>query len=472
MVTADETGLVKVTEVESGNVLAVCGIENQHRERGARGLCWSNIENTSTDYDQIHVGRDNGVVERWNVKHRAGDGDKLQGAADFAGGAELEGFPTGLISLSWLPQVEKDGESILAACNAAGEVHMAGAKTGAAFGQFSVGGPVDAVCCRGKMMATGGRENDVKLWDLTTQECTWRAKNVPMDYKLQLRIPVWVSAIDGLQTEKEDPDLCKLLAGTSHKHLRIYDARAKRRPSHSVNYGDYRITNVRTARDGTTVLVGDVSGAVTSVDLRNMRKVVRKYGGGAGSVRDIALHPTLPCFAAVGLDRMCRVYTIGASEPLATLYLKQRCSRVLFTDEGKLKMRGEKEGDEGVEFDSEAEEYDMGDVHDSDRSDHEEAHSENEDNSSLYSDEEQAEQHTHSTKEYQNGNKKHTAENSDDSGESSDGSDSFKDLSGGIDESDSDGDEEVVTSAAMQRERRGVGAAPPVSAAKRFKKTR
>jgi ribosome biogenesis protein NSA1 len=36
--------------------------------------------------------------------------------------------------------------------------------------------------------------------------------------------------------------------------------------------------------------------------------VIGNYKGNAGSVRSISLHPTLPLFAAVGLDRHLRVY--------------------------------------------------------------------------------------------------------------------------------------------------------------------
>ena len=42
------------------------------------------------------------------------------------------------------------------------------------------------------VFAVGGRENDLVLYDLETQESIFRGRNVPNDF-LQLRVPIWVS---------------------------------------------------------------------------------------------------------------------------------------------------------------------------------------------------------------------------------------------------------------------------------------
>lgn len=42
------------------------------------------------------------------------------------------------------------------------------------------------------VFAVGGRENDLVLYDLETQEPIFRGRNVPNDF-LQLRVPIWVS---------------------------------------------------------------------------------------------------------------------------------------------------------------------------------------------------------------------------------------------------------------------------------------
>lgn len=38
----------------------------------------------------------------------------------------------------------------------------------------------------------GGRENDLALYDIETEEPVFKARNVPNDW-LQLRVPIWVT---------------------------------------------------------------------------------------------------------------------------------------------------------------------------------------------------------------------------------------------------------------------------------------
>ena len=45
------------------------------------------------------------------------------------------------------------------------------------------------------IIAVGGKENDLKLWNLEQKTCTFAAKNVKPD-KLHLRVPVWISDLD------------------------------------------------------------------------------------------------------------------------------------------------------------------------------------------------------------------------------------------------------------------------------------
>ena len=42
------------------------------------------------------------------------------------------------------------------------------------------------------VIAIGGRENDVALYDIETQEAVFKGRNVPEDF-LHLRVPIWVA---------------------------------------------------------------------------------------------------------------------------------------------------------------------------------------------------------------------------------------------------------------------------------------
>jgi ribosome biogenesis protein NSA1 len=377
VVTADETGLIKVIAVETREVLAVSGLEQQSRERCVKALSWGNSSNSgAADYSCLHVGREDGVVESWSLKHTASRGSKVRGTAALStsAAAARPGFPEGLMSLAAVSGLSSDNSAAAAAVvgvSATGDVHISSSSSsGSDQGTtFNTGGPVDATSWRGTTLATGGKERDVQLWDLHTQQCTWRAKNVPMDYKLQLRIPVWVTAVAPLHSAQEDPLQQQLIAGTAYKHLRFYDARAHRRPVKSLDYGEYRITALVVAGGGREAIIADAAGEVTCLDLRTLRRR-RRYSGGGGSTRCLALHPTLPVFAAVGLDRMCRVYDINSSsssssksghtEPLHSIYLKQRANRVLFCEEGRVTSASKSDAPGGADVSSDAEDEEAG----------------------------------------------------------------------------------------------------------------
>ncbi len=44
------------------------------------------------------------------------------------------------------------------------------------------------------MLACGGRENDLAVWDIEKQATVFSAKNVKHD-KLNLRVPVWITGV-------------------------------------------------------------------------------------------------------------------------------------------------------------------------------------------------------------------------------------------------------------------------------------
>jgi ribosome biogenesis protein NSA1 len=391
IISGDETGLVKAVQLSKNGVLEVNGLGRQTRARAVVGLCYHVL-----DKSLLNVARRTGAVETWKVEHKAGsasfsilrqscadseeedddndggddssddddDDDDDSGDDDIGvnvtnGGSQTEGDELnfdaiGLASL-------RGGR--LVCCSSSGTARIWDEELKAAH-ILSLDGAIEAMCAGGTLLAAGGREHDVKLWDLETQCCTWKAKNVPLDHKLQLRIPVWVSALEPLVPG----DMRTLLCGTAHRHIRLYDTRAKRRPTHSISYGDYKVTAMKVTPNGHEALIGDASGQLSALDLRKMHQRIR-YAGPAGSVRSIALHPDLNIMACVGLDRFCRIYDLSSARECHTIYLKQRMNCVLFAeglgklDKEELRMdeedqAGDDENDSwgsGLEYDMEEE---------------------------------------------------------------------------------------------------------------------
>ena len=99
------------------------------------------------------------------------------------------------------------------------------------------------------------------------------------------------------------------------------------------------------ARDDSVLYTGDTTGRVSRIDLRTLR-LSGTYKGNTGSVRDIAIHPTLPRLATVGLDRIMRVFDSESRQQLHRVYLRQQLNAVLFTSEEEVKMFAEEESEE------------------------------------------------------------------------------------------------------------------------------
>lgn len=355
IITADEMGLVKVSRLESGECLAVSGGE-QTRLRAVRALCHQNHiastpRNSASICGGIHVARLSGAIETWDLNQTELIEDKST-RCELKHLGTIENCPPEPVALASLPLDSPSERGRILSCNGAGEVHICPMSSDSPNGsskaiRFSIRGPLSAAIVVGTRatsgppsLAAGGRENDLKLWDLNTTQCTWKAKNVPNDF-LDLRQPVWISSLRSLELEGGSSSdsggttAHQIIAGTAYRQVRLYDTRAQKRPTHSVDADEHGITTMAVAPNAREVVVADTAGLVRVLDLRKM-KWGRRFNGPAGSVRGLAFHPSLPVLACVGLDRMARVYDYHSREQNFQLYLKQRLNAVLFDGEGEV----------------------------------------------------------------------------------------------------------------------------------------
>jgi len=196
------------------------------------------------------------------------------------------------------------------------------------------------------IFATGGEERELCIWDLNKMEedteneednyykmePIWIAKNVKHDF-LNLRVPVWVTCMQWL----DDNDTTKIVIGTGHHHIRVYDTKKARRPILSVEIGEHPIRSLTLNKDRSQVIFSDTLGTVTAVDIKT-GKAIGTFKGFAGSVSDVWCHPEEDILATVALDRHLRVFsTLGKRPLLHKVYLKTRINCVLgdltFVDE-------------------------------------------------------------------------------------------------------------------------------------------
>ena len=201
---------------------------------------------------------------------------------------------------------------------------------------FNVQGPL--ICAVGLQdsFVVAGKENDLKVYDVETQEPLWKAKNVPHD-NLALRVPVWVTDMKLRSPRSCSGSGAQIVAGTSYKHIRVYDTKAKRQPVLNFETAcEYRISSVQPTADGNYVYVGDASGSLLKYDLRTGQRV-GTVKGSIGSIRSqyLASNDQL---AIGGLDRYVRLHDTekvnGKGKGYGNTYLKNRINSVLATHGG------------------------------------------------------------------------------------------------------------------------------------------
>ena len=178
-------------------------------------------------------------------------------------------------------------------------------------------------------VATGGRENDLKLWDGNNlEEPVFEAKNVRNDF-LDLRVPVWVTDLGFVPgTAASQPVIA---VGTGHKQLRLYDTRAQKRPVYNKEYGKSAITALSCSGDGRYYFIGTAMGDMARIDLRK-GEVVNRYLGFAGAVLSIDTYSddSRHLVAGCGLDRYLRVFNLDPPTTQHQMYVKLQCNCVLF----------------------------------------------------------------------------------------------------------------------------------------------
>eukprot|EP00826_Nyctotherus_ovalis_P034880 TRINITY_DN2943_c0_g1_i12.p1 TRINITY_DN2943_c0_g1~~TRINITY_DN2943_c0_g1_i12.p1 ORF type:complete len:121 (+),score=34.84 TRINITY_DN2943_c0_g1_i12:908-1270(+) len=71
------------------------------------------------------------------------------------------------------------------------------------------------------------------------------------------------------------------------------------------------------------VFVANQVGTVSQLDCRKDFKLVRKYKGSSGTLRDIQCHPTKPLFGECGLNRYFKLFNYAENKEVCSVYLKQ-----------------------------------------------------------------------------------------------------------------------------------------------------
>lgn len=172
-------------------------------------------------------------------------------------------------------------------------------------------------CMQKNIIATGGLENRLKLFDLEKQEQIFSEKNLPHDW-LELRIPIWISDLNFL------PGTQQIATVGRYGHVHLYDPNAQRRPVINLTIQGEALTCLSVTPKNKHIIVGSGKGRMNLIDLRKPSAILNTYKGFAGGVTGIACSTNNPFVASVSLDRYLRIHHIDTKELLKKIYLTSR----------------------------------------------------------------------------------------------------------------------------------------------------
>lgn len=174
-----------------------------------------------------------------------------------------------------------------------------------------------------KLIASGGKErqNNLKVWNLETNECVFRTKNVPNDF-LQLEVPIW-------DTDFGFIDANCLSTCSRYGYVRVYDMRKQRRPAFTYSNEKEQISYTCLALHGDVVFAGTTTGVMHAFDLRKMKHVLHTYKGFSGSISDIGVDGSGKFLYSASLDRFVRVHHAESTVLQYQCYVKSKATRIL-----------------------------------------------------------------------------------------------------------------------------------------------
>eukprot|EP00669_Euglena_mutabilis_P011709 TRINITY_DN6320_c0_g1_i1.p1 TRINITY_DN6320_c0_g1~~TRINITY_DN6320_c0_g1_i1.p1 ORF type:complete len:437 (+),score=119.52 TRINITY_DN6320_c0_g1_i1:39-1313(+) len=321
VVTGDEVGLIKVWGCsKAGTVPQLFQWGIQSRSRAVAGMCFGD-EGRRRD---VIVSQIDGNLTRLRIMSNGGlKSSNLSRSA-------LPPISGGLFT-DWTGGTPK-----LVSCAEAATVEIRNLLNPDEFSRYPLEkDPIHACAYQAGVLAFGGKENDLKLWDAATQRITWRAKNIA-NTTLDLRVPVYVAAAAFTWPERQD----QIVVATGYSHVRIYDTRQGRRPVHDIRAFEDEGRKTAIARHSAfaehEVYVGDAMGQIYCMDLRKGLGTGNATCGRfkpshTGSIRALVPHPLQPCVASSGLGRKVLVHDVKSRSLVSKAYMKQKCTALVFS---------------------------------------------------------------------------------------------------------------------------------------------
>jgi hypothetical protein len=208
---------------------------------------------------------------------------------------------------------------------------------------FVVGKPVERLAVApgcSRVVAVGGKDNRLALWDVWQQKRLFQARNPPDDW-LGMSVPTWVSGIAFARAKKtsilEDGSVDATLAVISRYHeLQLYETQeGSQRAKKKLPLGEDPLTCVCWTNGDERLVVGNAVGVVWVINVAEWKVEGRMSPSCLGSVRDlVAFSASLSggvadYVMAAGLDRFLYCFRLGKRTLFKKVYMKQKMCRLV-----------------------------------------------------------------------------------------------------------------------------------------------
>ncbi|XP_077422101.1 WD repeat-containing protein 74 [Vanacampus margaritifer] len=333
-----ETGILKGVSVSRRQAFNFCDSSQLSRQHEVRTLCWADEAES-----ELLVGAVDGTVKTFSMEK--GAFTDMRSCGDPA-----EGNFVGLAVL--------DSGATLVTCVESGLLRVWRDESSEPATEIRVGSDVARMRQNPEhrhKVATGGKDNCLKVWDLENPEKpVFTAKNLRDDW-LSLRQPHWVKDMAFI------PGSDKVVTCTGYHQVHVYDpSTPQRRPVLEATFGEYPLTALSLPAAGGSAVVGNTHGQIAVLDLR--KGLVRGcFKGLSGGVRALQCHASQPLVASCGLDRFLRIHSLEDRRVQHKVYLKSRLNCLLLASR-QLEEPADSQGDAEQEVKEEDEADDVWDA--------------------------------------------------------------------------------------------------------------
>jgi len=220
---------------------------------------------------------------------------------------------------------------LLLGCTQTGSISLRKIDTGEVVKTIDLNRPATSICYSktdNRLVVTGGEGRLAELVDIESGKSIWKARNVANDF-LDMVVPMWDKDLDWIEECKK-----VFVVVTAYHQIRLYDARAKRRPIMTQEVGERPFTCVRVNPTSNHVIAaGSTTADLQIYDLRHKCTNLGRYKGIAGSIRSVSYHPSGQYLAAVGLDRYVHLFDSKTRKHINKSFVKQRLNKVLISSQ-------------------------------------------------------------------------------------------------------------------------------------------